>query len=147
MPGLGNSYIKEARFEGVDVLNSPLRFSGSVSGTLEIVISSVGGQLSGVVIDARSQPAPVTRVVLIPDRARDRTELYKVATTDENGRFTMSGIPPADYRLFSWESLEQFAWFDPDVLAQSETYGRAVHATESSSETVELKLIPGGSTR
>jgi hypothetical protein len=146
-PGFPGGYIKEARFEGVDVLNAPLRFSGSVSGTLDLVVTSGGGQVNGVVTDARSQPAPVTRVVLAPERARDRAELYKSTNTDSNGRFTISGIPPGDYKVFSWENIEQNAWFDPDVLSQSEASGSAVHVTESSSQAVEVKLIPAGGSR
>jgi hypothetical protein len=136
-------YIKEARFEGVDVLNAPLRFSGAVSGTLDVVLASGGGRVSGAVLDAQAQPMPITRVVLVPDR-RDRTEAYKVATTDQSGRFTIAAIAPGDYKVFSWESLPEFGWFDTEVLAQSETYGHAVHVTESSTETLEVKLIPAG---
>jgi hypothetical protein len=145
-PDFGSLYIKEARFEGRDVLNSSFRFSGSVSGTLDIVIGHMAGQVTGVVRDSRSQPAPVTRVVLIPDR-RERTELYKVEWTDENGGFSLSGVAPGDYKVFSWDGIEEFAWYDPDLLAQSETKGRAVHMTETSTETIEVTLIPGGGVR
>jgi Carboxypeptidase regulatory-like domain len=143
----GNLYIKEARFEGLDVLNGPLRFSAAVSGTLDVVFANGGGRLNGMVIDGTSQPAPVVRVVLVPDRARERTELYKTTATDENGRFTISGIPPGDYKVFSWDGLEEFAWFDPELLAQSETQGRLIHVTESSTETIEVRLIPTGGAR
>jgi hypothetical protein len=141
------NYIKEARYGGVDVLNAALKFSGPTGETLDVVVGPAQGQVSGVVLDARSQPAPVTRVVLVPDKVRDRAELYRVSTTDQNGSFTMTGIPPGDYRVFSWDGLEQYAWFDPDVLAQSEGGGRAVHVTESSAETIEVRLIPAGGTR
>ena len=145
LTGVG-SYVKEARFGGVDVVNAPLRFSASSDGTLDVLVATARGSVNGIVVDARSQPMPVTQVVLVPDRARDRTDLYRVAATDQNGRFTISGVPPGDYKVFSWEALEQYAWFDPDVLARAEGSGRAVHVTESS-ETVEVRLIPAGGTR
>jgi hypothetical protein len=94
----------------------------------------------------QSQPAPVTRVVLVPG-ARQRTELYKVTSTDENGLFSFSGIAPGDYKVFSWDALEEYAWFDPELLGQSETRGRSVHVTESSTETVDVTVIPSGGTR
>jgi hypothetical protein len=140
-PGSNAVYIKEARFDGTDVLNGPLRISGTASGTLDILIGVGGGQVTGVLTDRRSQPVPVTQVVLIPDRYRERLELYRIASTDENGRFSFIGITPGDYKVFSWDGLEPYGWFDPDVMAQSEAKGVLVHVTDSSSEMIDLKLI------
>jgi len=141
-PGFPGVYLKEARFEGVDILNAPLRVSGSVSGTLDVVVGVSNGQVSGILSDRRSQPVPVTQVVLVPNRSRERTDLYKTATTDANGHFVIFGITPGDYKLFSWEALEPYGWFDPDVMAQAETRGSAVHVTDTTSEMVDVKLIP-----
>jgi hypothetical protein len=141
---IGNTaFLKEVRFEGADALNTPLRFSGSTTSGLEVVIAAGGGRITGVVTDARSERVAATRVVLIPDRARYRTDLHKYATTDANGQFTLNGVPPGDYKAFAWESIEEFGWFDPDVVSRSETRGRAVHVTETSSETLDLRMIPG----
>jgi hypothetical protein len=145
-PDFGVLYVKEARFEGVDILNMPFRFSGSVSGTLDIVAGTTRGSISGVLMDSRSQTAPGTRVVLVPN-ARQRIELYKVGASDENGRFTFSAIAPGDYKVFSWDDIDEYAWFDTGLLAQSETKGRPVHVTETSTETVEVRIIPKGDTR
>jgi len=140
-PGSNAVYIKEARFDGTDVLNGPLRISGTASGTLDILLGIGGGQVSGTLTDKRSQPVPVTQVILIPDRYRDRPELYRVVNTDENGHFNLVGVTPGDYKLFSWDGLEPNAWFDPDVMAQSETKGVPVRVTDTSSETFDVKLI------
>jgi protocatechuate 3,4-dioxygenase beta subunit len=140
-------YIKEARFEGRDILNEPFRFSGSVSGSLDIVVAPMNGRVTGVVRDTQSQPAPASRAVLVPDRARQRTELYKAVFTDDSGRFTFSGIAPGDYKVFSWDGLEEYGWYDPELLAQSEARGRSVHVTENSTETIEVTLIPAGGAR
>src|SRR5262249_34303936 len=105
-PGSNAVYIKEARFDGTDVLNGPLRISGTASGTLDILLGIGGGTVSGTLTDRRSQPVPVTQVVLIPDRYRDRPELYRVATTDDSGHFNLIGVIPGDYKLFSWDGLE-----------------------------------------
>jgi protocatechuate 3,4-dioxygenase beta subunit len=131
----------------MDVLNNPLRFTGSASGGLEIVIAGGGGQLTGTVTDVRSQPIPSTRIVLVPDRTRSRPDLYRTATTDPNGRFSLAAVAPGDYRIFAWESMEEFGWFDPDTISRSENKGRAVHVTETSSEAVDVKLIPADGAR
>jgi hypothetical protein len=80
--------------------------------------------------------------VLIPDQHRDRVDLYKTAVTDPSGRFTIRGITPGEYKIFAWEALEQFAYFDPDLLRKYETQGKAVQISESDKETADVKLIP-----
>ena len=109
-------YVKEARFNQVDVLSQPLRFSGVASSTLEIVLSSKAGQLEGVAVDARSSVASGARLVLVPDRQRNRTDLYRSILSDSNGRFLFRNVPPGDYRIFGWEALESYAYFDSDLL-------------------------------
>jgi len=78
----------------------------------------------------------------VPDRFRDRADLIKTAVTDKDGRFTIRGIPPGEYKIFAWEAIEQFAYFDPDVLRQFEQLGKAVSIPESGKITLEVKLIP-----
>src|SRR5438093_1127587 len=96
-------------------LNQPLQFTASESARMDVVISANAGQVQGVAMNDRQQPAPGIQAILIPDRTRDRIDLYKTAITDQSGRFTMTGIPPGDYKVFAWEAIEQFGYFDPDL--------------------------------
>jgi hypothetical protein len=136
-------YVKEARFNSADVLSQPLRFSGVPSGTLEIVLSSKAGQLDGVALDARSTAASGARVVLVPDRQRGRTDLYRTTMSDANGRFVFRNIPPGDYRVFGWEALESYAYFDPDLLRRVESQSSPVHVAESAANSITVKIISG----
>jgi hypothetical protein len=68
--------------------------------------------------------------------------LFRTATTDSAGRFSLTGIAPGDYSLFSWEALESFAYFDDDVLGRSEAAGTSVRVAESSTATVQITIIP-----
>jgi hypothetical protein len=47
--------------------------------------------VTGIVTDSRSQAAPGVTTVLIPEH-RNRTDLYRTAQTDQNGRFTITNI-------------------------------------------------------
>jgi hypothetical protein len=138
-PGL---YLKEALLEGTDALNAFTRFSAS--GALELVVSARGGLLDGVVTDEQRRPLPGIQTVLIPDNLRHRPELFKRVLSDANGRFNISGIAPGDYRIFAWEDLEDYAYFDPSVLQRFETRGKPVRISESSRQTMDLTVIPGG---
>jgi hypothetical protein len=136
-------YLKEARLNGSDVLNAPVRLQ---AGTMELVVSSKGGRIEGVVSDARSLPVPYVQAVLVP-KDRSRPELYKNATTDRAGRFSISAIAPGDYVLFAWEAIDPYSWFDPEVLKAYETRGQNVRVSEASQQSIEVQMIPAGNLR
>jgi hypothetical protein len=71
------------------------------------------------------------QVVLVPERQRDRTDLYRSAAADNNGRFLFRSLPPGDYRVFSWEALESYAYFDPEPLHRAEPQSAPIHISES----------------
>jgi hypothetical protein len=135
-------YVKDARFNQTDVLSRPLQFSGSVSSSLEVVLSARGGQLEGTVTDEKRQPAAGVSAVLIPGQYRDRADLYKAAVTDQNGHFLIRGITPGEYKAFAWEALEPFAYFDSELLRRYEALGKSVRIAESDKSMADLKLIP-----
>lgn len=139
-----NAYLKSARFGNTDVLQEGLSVSGNLSGELEIVVSPNAAQLEGTVLDREQKPVRGVQVVLIPDRFRERRDLYKTSTTDQNGRFTLRGLTPGDYKLFAWEEIEPFSYYDPDVLRRYEEQGNAVKISESAKTAIEAKMIPVG---
>jgi hypothetical protein len=57
----------------------------------------------------------------------------------------MGGVAPGDYKLFAWEGLENFGYFDAELLKQSEPSAKPVHVGESARVTVETKVITQGS--
>jgi hypothetical protein len=136
-------YVKELRYNRLDALTNPVSVCCNSDATIEVVISRNVGQVDGVIVDDRMQPAPGVQAVLVPN-ARHRTELYKTATTDQSGRFAMRGLAPGDYKLFAWEALENYGYFDPDVIRRVEALGKPVQVGESSKLAVEGKVIPSG---
>ena len=135
-------YIKSARFEQTDVMDAGFTVTDRSPGVLQVVVSANVGRIEGNVIDKDSKPARGIPTVLIPDRNRDRRDIYKAAQSDQNGHFIINGIAPGDYRLFAWEDIEPFSYYDPDVLKQFEDKGKPVHVVETTKDTVELTLIP-----
>ena len=134
-------YIKDAHIDRTDVLQG-IAIGNRVDGALEIVLSTNAGQVDGTIVDAAGKPVSGVQAVLIPDRLRNRSDLFKTATSGANGRFTMRGITPGDYKLFAWEDIEPFSYFDSDVLRPFEALGKTVRIQENSRETAEVKIIP-----
>jgi hypothetical protein len=134
-------YVKTATFGGADLLRRSFYFDGSRSPRMEILLSSRVAQIQGRVLDEKSQPAANALVVLVPDRMRDRADLYLTAVPAEDGRFTFPSMPPGDYKVFAWEGIERYSWFDPEVLRQYESKGKSIRVDELSRETIELTRI------
>jgi hypothetical protein len=62
--------------------------------------------------------------------------------TDQNGRYTLKGIDPGDYKLFAWEDIEPGAWDDPEYLKPFESRGQKVTIPENGRENIALDAIP-----
>ncbi len=143
-----STYFKSVRMGAQEIAGSIIDLSGGVSGPVEIVISAKGGQISGTVKDAKQEPAAGALVVLVPDSSRrDQPHLFKQTPADQNGSFSLKGVPPGEYTLFSWESIEDGAWQDPGVLLRYEIDGTKVKVAQGGSETVQVKMIPVADTK
>jgi protocatechuate 3,4-dioxygenase beta subunit len=135
-------YVKSMRLGNADVLNEGLHLSGPPQGLLEIVIGTNAGNIEGSVLNDRQQVAANGTVVLVPDpRLRQRSDLYKVVSTDNSGRFRITGVAPGDYKLFAWDNVELGAWQDPAFIGAYENAGRPIHIYEGTSENLQLTVI------
>src|SRR5262249_3775871 len=134
-------YVKVARFGSIDALNGTFHIAGP--GQFEIVIDTNSGSLDTTVRDRSQKPCPDATVVLVPEPPwRQRQDLYYSGNSDAGGRVHFNSVAPGDYRVFAWEDVAPDAWQDPDVIRLYEARGRRVHIGESSTETIELTLIP-----
>jgi hypothetical protein len=137
-------YIKDARLGRLDVLQG-ISISDRVDGALDVTIGSGAGELSGTVVDKSGRVAAGNQtVVLIPDSLRNRIDLYKTADTTADGRFTIRGITPGNYKVFAWEDIEPFSYFDAEVLKAYDTQGKPVRIQENSRDSIEVTVIPAG---
>jgi len=138
-------YLKSIRSANLDVLAAGLEISGDSPAPLEVILSSRGGQVTGTVMDPRTQKsAAQATVVLAPQEKerRDRESYYRTVSTDASGGFTFKGLTPGEYRVYAWEETEYGAWMDPDFLKPQESRGEAVSIAEGARESVQVKLIP-----
>jgi hypothetical protein len=129
-------YIKSAHFGAVDVLEKGITLRGVVSGRLDVVVSNNGGRIEGSVRDANAYA-----VLLVPEISRhERSDLHKVAIVDANGRFTITGVAPGTYRIFSTEERDRNAYRDPAFIAQFKDGSRLVKI--AAGDKVALEVPP-----
>jgi hypothetical protein len=129
-------YLKATRF-GNGGLEQPLAIgSQPAANPLQILLGSDGGHMQ-----AQSQPG--ANVVLVPDAARrGRREQYRVATAGDDGRVTIPGIPPGNYKIFAWEDLEPNAYLNADYLQAYEDRGVPVRISAGDNPAVSVRMIP-----
>jgi Carboxypeptidase regulatory-like domain len=135
-------YIKSARAGSTPMVDEKLAIHAGDDNSLEFVVSCRASQVEGQVLTSDSLPAAGVFVALVPEaRLREDSSEYANARTDQNGHFLLKGIKPGDYKLFSWDAVEEGDWFDADFLKSFEDKGVSVHLEEGDHKRVDLTLI------
>lgn len=133
------AYVKSATLGGVDVLNPGLHITGSIDGTVEILVASDTGSLDGRIESNTGRDATV---VLVPDAARrGQRALFKSMKVDPVGGFRFQKVPPGDYRVFAWAEENGGPWLDPEYLRKYEDRGTLVHI-DPEKKTILDRPIP-----
>jgi hypothetical protein len=137
-----NSYVKRVMAGNVDVTESGLDLSNAETAPpLDIRVSSKSATVEGVVRDGE-KPAAGAVVILLPQPfVAERIAMFrKSATTDQNGRFTLGGIAPGEYRVYAWDTYPPLNDMDPEQLKAFEKFAATVKLKEEAREQIELKL-------
>ena len=85
-------YVKSVRSANLDVTVQGLDVAAGSPAPLDVVLSPNAGQVTGTVLDPKTQkPAPMMMVVMVPQEKerRDREAFYRTATSDLSGQFTV----------------------------------------------------------
>jgi protocatechuate 3,4-dioxygenase beta subunit len=137
-----SAYVADIRQGGTSVMDNGFVMDASAS-PVQVVIESAGATLQGVVQNAEGKPAAAATVVLIPPPARRQNSLlYRNATTDEDGKFTLRGIPPGPYTIFAWESVLPTAWQNAEFIMKYEGRGHTLSVSANAVSEVPLNSIP-----
>jgi len=137
------AYVKSVMFNDHEAVGRELDCTGLTTGTLRIVLGTDGGQVEGSV-SQEDKPAADATVVLLPAGQNRRfPDTVRTGSSDNSGHFAMKDVPPGDYLVFAWETVEEGAWFDPDFVKAAESKSVKLRVGPKAGEKTELKLIPG----
>jgi hypothetical protein len=144
--GVGDSmqdwFVKSLAAGERDADDSAISVNGG-STTVDVAVSAQGAVVDGVVTDAKGQPLPNAEVVAVPEaRFRSRVDHYRKIVSDQSGHFTLHGVRPGDYTLFSWESIDDEAYYNPEFLKNYEGQGTTLHVSEGDHKSVQSQTIP-----
>jgi len=140
----GNLFLKSVLAGGREVGDAGISVNGGAV-LVDLVVSGDGGVVEGVVTDQKGEPVANAVVVAVPEiRLRARVERYRKTVSDQSGRFTLRGIEPGDYTLFSWESVEGEAYYNPEFLKNYEGQGSGLRVGEGERKSVRVGVIAEG---
>jgi Carboxypeptidase regulatory-like domain len=135
-------YLKTATSNGQDILERGLEIgSGTSQSPIELIYSSNSGTVDGTVVRTDGLPASGAEVVLIPDRHRfSPYSDYREKSTDQYGHFTIRGIAPGDYHVYSWQSAD-FDYTDREFLKRFEQKAQTLSISENDKKSLQLPLL------
>lgn len=144
------TYVKYEGIGGRELSDDVVDLSSGSPGPIEIVLSSKGAELSGIVRNAKGNAISNALVALWkPPGARfTHTGFPQQANTDQAGSFTLRAIPPGEYLVAAWEDLEMFGVvLSSDFRAHFEGDAAKVTLGESARSNIELKAIDSDTTQ
>ena len=136
----GQAYVKSIFVGQQEAKDGEFTLEAGTTPAISVVVSTTGGQITGFVKGENDVLPQGATVVLVPSN-RQRVDLYRSATTDQAGRFSMSTVAPGDYKLFAWDEVESGQWLDPEFLQVQENNGKSISVRESSKENIDLQLL------
>ncbi|MGA8540950.1 MAG: carboxypeptidase regulatory-like domain-containing protein [Terriglobales bacterium] len=136
-------FLKSATMGGQDIAAG---FTASGPAELDLVVSTKGGIIEGVVVEREKNvdnnyPVANATVVAVPEeKYRKLPDRFLTGETDQHGRFTLRGVAPGSYTLYAWQDVDDDVYRDPNFLKSQEANGTAVKVEEGSDQKFELKL-------
>jgi hypothetical protein len=136
------AYVADIQQGGRSVYDEGITVGTDPVPLIEVIIKSGGGTIEGTVLGSDRKPAIGRSVVLVPEMSRrGNSALFKVATSDEQGSFTLTRVPPGNYKLFAWDSVVTGAYENPEFLQPYESHGVDVKVSGSGTVRVDLTVI------
>lgn len=134
--------MKRVRREGTDVTDTPLDFSADIDG-LEIELTQQVTTVSGGVSDSRGDMALDATVIAFaddPGKWGPHSRFIGSARPDQQGRFTIKGLPPGRYVAIAVGYLEPGEEKDPELLEVWRRQATPFTLSEGQSHVLDLKL-------
>jgi hypothetical protein len=139
--------VKAVRTGGRDITDTPLSIvRGATVSAVEIVLSRTGASVSGDVVTAAGAPVPDSTVIAFAEQPALWTpgsRFIRATRPDNEGRFSLAGLPPGGYRLIARDVVMDGQWEDPEFLRSLLKESVRVELAASAVETIRLTMEQG----
>jgi len=137
------AYIADIRSGDSSIYDNGIVVGEKFPGTIDVMLRSGTASIRGIVRRADGKPAVGATVALMPPPARRQNLLlYKNTLTLINGEFSMTGVPPGNYKLFAWETVPNTAYMNAAFISKYEQLGKEISVTAGGDLSFDLAVIP-----
>lgn len=130
------AYLKSVRLGKQEASDSSVDLSQAQgAAVIELVLGTNPGSVEGTVRQD-AKPVPGSVVALVPDSVPAMR--LKTASADQNGKFTLRGVAPGDYKLYAWPPTLDLNPWDADALKGFEQKAVRVIVREGAAAQADL---------
>jgi hypothetical protein len=139
--------MKSVMLNGQDITDTPMEFpAGQAIGGVQIVMTKKIASVSGLVTDARGNPALDATVVIFPANEKlwtYQSRFIRAARPDQEGRYRVTPLPsPEQYLVVAVQGLEDGQAGDPEFLASVKEAAAKFELADGETRAVDVKLLP-----
>jgi hypothetical protein len=138
--------LKAVYYNDVDVTDVPVEFvPGQTLDGFNIVLTRKVTEISGRLTGERNAPeTDATVIVFAEDRDRwtFASRYVRTARPSQDGRYSLRGMPPADYLVVAVKEIEPGQFQDPEFLESLRTHAVRITVLEGQSAVQDLKVEP-----
>jgi 5-hydroxyisourate hydrolase-like protein (transthyretin family) len=136
--------VKSVRYRGSDVTDTGLEVRvGEDLNDVEVELTSKTTTLTGTVTNLPTEAMPDYWAVVFPqdrDKRVPPSRYVRSARPDQDGRFTITMLPPGDYLAFAAAGPDTGEATEPEFLDRIERRATRVSLTEGETRRIDLKL-------
>jgi carboxypeptidase family protein len=136
--------IRSVRVNSIDVIDDGIDVKANENVTgVEIELTNKTSSVSGLVTNARGEPATDYWLVIFPadgKRWGPGSRYLRVGRPDQDGRFKVIGLPPAEYNAIALDKMQPGQNTDPEFLERIRGRASSFTLLEGETRTIDLKL-------
>jgi hypothetical protein len=135
-------YLKQAILGSKNILESGLHIEAGTLSPLSLVLGKNSKLITGTVSGFDNKPSAGAMVVLVPaPEFRIRADRYRRASTDSQGQFQMSGLPPGKYSVLAFDDVAGDEFYNPEFLNRYLSRSVEITVSDTTDSTANPRLI------
>lgn len=137
-----NWTLKKITLEGTDVTDAPLDLREKDVNGVEVLLTPKVSRITGTVSDDKGPVGDYAVVFFASDPTKwtDRSRFVGMARPTQQGRFTVTGLPPEDYLAIALPNIVGTEYMDPEFLQQLRINATAFTLTDGESKQLGLRI-------
>ena len=136
-------FLKSVLLDGRDVTDTILDFETYQGKTLNVVVTQTANEIRGGVVDGSGKAVPNYVAIVFPEDQQRWTSLTRAiasARSDQQGRFSIRGLPPGRYLVAAVDYLQSGQERDAKTLERLRTRATQVTLAEGATQNVTVSL-------